>query len=365
MPVSWLSEPHAHKTALFEAVSKVDAGGRKLPTWKMSFRDFPEMRDRTAECYARAKKQPSRAIGRFLKRTFIRGRYNWARRYFLKHPEQLALCWQGLTGTRRAFMMGAQDAGAATLFAELAPLPGFKTLDPIGVNAESNIPQNPSTYGNVAPDAALLSDIRDRLTSRPSQRSDVGQAGALPDEVSNFLFVPLQVPDDSQMILFADWVGSMVGFVERIAVAAQSLPDGWHLRLKEHPSSKIRLTDTIERAIADGARMVLDNDTDSFEQLRASKGVLTVNSSMGLQAMLFDKPVYTTGRTFYALPGLTSHAHGPKELADLLANADKTTFNQEFRARFLTWLATEYYIRETDTGYDLDHISRKLAEARA
>ena len=33
-------------------------------------------------------------------------------------------------------------------------------------------------------------------------------------------FVPLQVPDDSQMVLFAGWTGGMPGFVAAIAAAA-------------------------------------------------------------------------------------------------------------------------------------------------
>ena len=111
--------------------------------------------------------------------------------------------------------------------------------------------------------------------------------------------------------------------------------------------------------------MVLDNETDSFEQLRASRAVVTVNSSMGLQAMFFNKPVVTTGRAFYAIPGLTTHASSAKRLSDLFEQAEALSFDPDFRQRFLTWLATEYYVKEDENGYDMDQLRARIAEARA
>lgn len=364
MPIAWLNEPHDDKRRFFQAIAEVDGQGHKLPTWPLSFHAYPETNARARDCLARAKKQPTSAIGRAIKLAFLKGRYNWARRYFTKHPDQIALCWQGLTGTRRAFMEGARDAGAARLFGELAPLPGFKTLDPCGVNAEGSVPQTPDAFDDVTPDTALIETLRNSFTARAPRRRDVGQAGKKTTD-SPYIFVPLQVPDDSQMVLFAGWVGSIEGFINALTVAAQALPDGWHLRLKEHPSSKIKLTDQINAAIKAGARIVLDNATDSFGQIRASRGVLTVNSSMGLQAMFFDVPVITTGRCFYAMPGLTTHAPDAVSLRAALEAADQATFDADFRARFLTWLAKDYYIGETEKNFDHAAIKSRIAEARA
>ena len=365
MTVAWLKEPHEAKLRFFNAISDADGAGRSMRTWTVSFRGFAQTSERADECLARAKKQPRWFGSRWLKRAFLKGRYNRARRHFQKHQDEIAVCWQGLTGARRAFMLGAIDAGADTLFAELAPLPGYKTLDPLGVNAEGSVPQDRFDFDGVAPQPEILASIAANFQSRQSRRSDVGQAGGLPSDSGPFLFVPLQVPDDSQMILFADWVQSAKGFVAELAKASSHLPDGWHLRLKEHPSSKIRLTRTIEKAIKNGARIVLDNETDSFEQLRASQGVVTVNSSMGLQAMFFDKPVITTGRAFYSMPGLTNHASSAKRLSDLFEQAKGLSFDPDFRQRFLTWLATEYYIKEDENGYDPAQLRARIAEARA
>ncbi|MEY1555028.1 capsular biosynthesis protein [Yoonia sp. R2331] len=359
--IAWLPEPpkHIEKARFFAAIAQAAGGGRALSPFAVSWCGFPETNARAADCLARAKRQPKGALGRVVKLAFLKGRYNYARRWFLKHPDHAALCWQGLTGARRAVMLGAQDASVPRLFAELSPLPGYLTLDPKGVNAEGSVPQDPAFYDNVDPDAALIARIKSQFQARAARRADVGQTSAdLPD--APYIFVPLQVPDDSQMILFAGWVGSASGFVAVLAAASQALPDGWHLRIKEHPSAKQPLTAEINAAIAAGARIALDNQTDSFAQLASSRAVLTVNSSMGLQAMFWDKPVITTGQAFYALPGLTHDASSDDALQSLLERVAGLPCDKGLRQRFLTWLATCYYIPQDGQGYDQARIAARL-----
>ncbi|CUX82842.1 hypothetical protein [Roseibaca calidilacus] len=342
--IAYLAEPNAEKQALFRAVARRLGYGQSLASWPISIRGYPETAARAEECLGRAKKQPRGTLGRALKRAFLKGRYNWARRWFSARPGAVAMCWQGLTGTRRAFIEGARDAGAPTLFAELAPLPGRWTLDAQGVNAENSVPRRWEAYDAVAPNYELLAGLREAFEARQPRRRDVGQSDAPLPEDARFLFVPLQVPDDSQMILFAGWCGGLEGFIDALAEASAALPEGWHLRLKEHPSAKRSVRARIERHIAAGARLELDNARDSFAQLEASAGVLTVNSSMGLQAMFFDKPVIVTGEAFFAFEGVAHPAGSPQELAQLLADPDALGHDGDLRARFLTWLAHDYYI---------------------
>ncbi|EEW27044.1 capsular polysaccharide export protein, LipB/KpsS family [Rhodobacter ferrooxidans] len=368
-PAEW----NARKEAVFAALALAGGGGRRLPVVFLSFRDFPETTDRVAKALARAKRQPKGALGRWLKRQLLRGQYNWARRYFARHPEHCAAAWNGLTGTRMAFLAGARDAGAAVLHAELAPLPGRITLDPAGVNAESAVPQDAGFYDTWAGDDPTRNGDQWRamgsgLTARASRRSDVGQGTAdLPD--TPFLFCPLQVPNDSQVTLFAGWCGGMAGFLAALAQAATHLPEGWHLRLKEHPSARQSLAPQLAPLLATG-RVVLDNAADSFAQLAASRGVVTLNSSMGLQAFFHDKPVVALGRAFFALPGLVTPAENQTALNAAFAGADTLTYDAAFRARFMNWLDQVYYPRFTFAQgqrpqADLAAFAEKVAQARS
>ncbi len=340
------AEYNDRKEAIFAALAKADAGGRRLRIIPLSFVDYPETAARVNAALARAKRQPQGTIGRWLKRQLIRGQYNWARRHFAQYPDRVAVVWNGLTGSRMAFMAGAKDAGAATLYAELAPFPGRITLDPAGVNAEGAVPQDPAFYRDwAAGDASRTGDgwraMGAGLTARPSRRSDVAQGGeALPD--APFLFCPLQVPDDSQVTLFAGWCGGMAGFLSALMQAAAALPEGWHLRLKEHPSARQSLKPLIVPLLATG-RVVLDNATDSFAQLAASRGIVTLNSSMGLQATFRDKPVVVVGRAFWALPGVALYAKDQAGLNAAFAAPHTLDFDPGLRAAFMNWLDREYY----------------------
>ncbi|MBC7139998.1 MAG: capsular biosynthesis protein [Defluviimonas sp.] len=344
------------QNSAFASIAAAAGGGRRLAFIGLSLRGFPETRARTAEALARAKRQPKGRAGRALKAALIAAQYNWSRRFFARHPGLVAMCWNGLTGSRRAYMQGAADAGARRLFVELAPLPGRITLDPAGVNAESSVPQDRAFYDDWAAGEPSRSGEGWRaagagLTARASRRGDVAQVGGGGLGEAPFLFVPLQVPDDSQMRLFAGWAGSLDGFVAALGEAARALPQGWQLRVKEHPSARVSLAPQIAAAaMASGGRIVTDNATDSFAQLAASRGVVTINSSMGLQAFFHDKPVIATGRAFWAQPGLVTVAGSAEALCAALAGAGTLAFDATFRARFMNWLDRDYYARVTKTA---------------
>ncbi len=351
------------KEAVFAALARVD-GGRRLRMIPLSFRDHPQTAARVDEALQRAKRQPKGAVARWFKRLLIRGQYNWARAYFAAHPDHVAVAWNGLGGSRRAFMTGARDAGAATLFAELAPFPGRVTLDPVGVNAEGAVPQDAGFYRSLAAGEDWRA-MGAGMAARVSRRADVGQGGdALPD--APFLFCPLQVPNDSQVTLFAGWTGGMPGFLVALERAVERLPDGWHLRIKEHPSAKVSLRAFIEPLLETG-RVELDNDTDSFAQLAASRGVVTLNSSMGLQAFFHDKPVVVLGHAFWALPGMVTRVEGQVGLDAAFAAPDALTFDAGLRAAFMNWLDRAYYPAFTWPGGEADMaaFAQRLEAARA
>ncbi len=350
-------EFNAKKSPVFRALAEVDGGAHRLwvvPLWPFG---WPETRARVDAALARAKKPGKSALTRALKRMLLTGQYNWSRRYFTRHPDRVAVAWNGLTGGRMVFLQAARDAGAATLYAELAPLPGRITLDPVGVNAESSIPQDPTFYRQFQ--GTGWREMGQSLTARPSRRADVMQTNdALPD--TPFLFCPLQVPDDSQVRLFAGWTQTYEGFIAALTQAANHLPQGWHLRLKEHPSAKTSLAEMLAPLLATG-RAVLDNSTDSFAQLAASKGVVTLNSSMGLQAFFHDKPVITLGRAYFALPGLVTPC--TDQTTTNAAFATPQTFDQPLRDGFMTWL-DGYYPHFTPEDFDHAAFRAKLDQSR-
>jgi capsular polysaccharide export protein len=203
------------------------------------------------------------------------------------------------------------------------------------------------------------------IVSRPSRRADVGQsASTLPE--TPYLFCPLQVPNDSQVTLFSGWTGGMAGFLAALQQAAQKLPDGWHLRLKEHPSARKSLADDLAPLLATG-RIILDNSTDSFAQVGGSRGVVTLNSSMGLQSFFFDKPVICLGLSLFAIDGLVTVAGSQADLNAAFSAPDALGFDADLRGQFVGWLLSAYYpaFQYTRDGVTFDRaaFTQKLALA--
>ena len=350
------AEYNARKEAVFTALAQAAGGGRRFRVIPMSFRDWPETAARVALAVSRAKHQPRWGVVKWLKRLLIRLQYNGARRYFAANANHIAVAWNGLAGSRLAFLMAARDAGARTLHAELAPFPGRITLDAVGVNAESSVPQGPAFYRAWATDNMRRDDtwraMGAHLTARTSRRQDVSQGGSsLPE--TPFIFCPLQVPDDTQVTLFAGWCSSMAGFLAALQQAAEHLPQGWHLRIKEHPSARQSLRPLLDPLLRTN-RIILDNGTDSFAQLSAAKAVVTLNSSMGLQAFFHDKPVIALGRAFWAMPDLVAPAEDQIQLNAAFASPETLTFSPVLRAMFMNWLDQVYYPRFSWPGGEAD-----------
>ena len=71
----------------------------------------------------------------------------------------------------------------------------------------------------------------------------------------------------------------------------------------------------------------------SAELLQKCEGVVTVNSSVGLEAFAYDKPVITLGESFYDGPGLTEHAGDLAALKALFRQIDTLSFDAEQRTQ--------------------------------
>jgi capsular polysaccharide export protein len=157
----------------------------------------------------------------------------------------------------------------------------------------------------------------------------------------------------------------MNGYLAALDQAARALPDGWHLRIKEHPSARTPLRPKIEAFR--NPNLIVDNDSDSFAQIAASRGVVTLNSSMGLQAFFYDKPVVALGRAFWALPGLVEAPQDQASLNARFASAAELSFDPALRAAFIHWLDRAYYPDFTADPLQFDHaaFAAKIEAAKA
>lgn len=350
MKYTYLKDGDPEIDAMLASVCMLGGEVRHLTDASLRLQGYPETRARVDQSLATAKRPPRSGLVRTLKRALYGAQYNAFRKYFDDNRDAVAVSWNGIKGTRRAFMGAARDAGRPTVFLERAPLPGRVTVDPAGVNQENSLPRDAAFYrswaaGDPARSGAGWMDLKAKLVARAPKRGDVAQGAARDDLAARpFIFCPLQVPDDTQIRQFSGWVGPIERYLAHLSDAVPSLPEGWHLRLKEHPSSRIPLGALLDEMVRrHGDRVVVDNITDTFHQVDCARAVVTLNSSVGLQAFFFGKPVIVLGLAFFRIPGLVTPVDGPAELARAFAGAAELGFDAALRDAFMNYLDQVYY----------------------
>jgi len=271
-----------------------------------------------------------------------------------KHLEasnvDVLLIWRGVQGRALLGRRAAEALGIQCLFLENAPVSGWAMADFRGIDAKSSIPKDPSFFAAWREQARIETDWRSLTGTMRASNSDSGRIGQSRrsdwSDDGNFLFIPFQLNRAGAHQHDGGWVADPAKLVEALAEASRALPPGWHLRLKPHPNAAGDLSSLLKTVSR--ARFVLDSHTNSLDQLAASRGVITVNSAMGLQAFLFGKPTVTLGSSWYGGHGRTVDARSNEELAALLAAPDDLRFDAAIRDDFLAFLFNDYFISKDD-----------------
>jgi hypothetical protein len=118
-----------------------------------------------------------------------------------------------------------------------------------------------------------------------------------------FVYFPLHVTDDYKIQRIIPHCADQASLVEQLADA---LPAGHDLVLKEHPMSLGRNSTSLLRRLRQrpNTRLV-DPYTNTHELIERSEAVAVISSTVGLEALLYDKPVLTLGQPYYGGFGVT------------------------------------------------------------
>lgn len=233
---------------------------------------------------------------------------------------------------------------------------GFSTLEENGVNGRSSLPSDPKEIRALAenlPDPVevrLENDLRDKVkkailhhignfflwpryrhyhTHRPTniffellgilprylkRTSRAARSKALLEDFfarpEPYFFFPLQLVTDSQIQLYSPYVRVQEAIADVLSSFAKSAFPKTRLLIRNHPldNGLIRYGDFIrgfaqELGIAD--RVVYVEDGNTSIMIQGARGVVLVNSTVGLMALEAGKPVFCLGSSIYNFRGLT------------------------------------------------------------
>lgn len=297
-------------------------------------------------------------------------RYGAIRKELQRANPDLLLIWRGVQGRALLGRLAAQSLNIPCVFVENAPVSGWGMADFHGIDATCSVPRDPrffAAWRQSATPAFDWRELRRKMRASPSNSGRVGQAprhdwtGEPP-----FLFVPFQLNRAGEHQHDGGWVADPARLATALADAARALPQGWQLRLKPHPNAAGDLATLLSGIGSD--RLKLDADTDSLAQLAASHGVITVNSALGFEAFLMDKPTITLGNSWYGGPGRTIEARSVEALADLLRQPEDLGFDPQIRDDLLCFLFNDYFhpIPALKAGQvELNMLAERAARHRA
>jgi len=148
-----------------------------------------------------------------------------------------------------------------------------------------------------------------------------------------FVYFPLHVTDDFKVKRVIPHCVDQEYIVQQLA---DTLPQGYDLVLKEHPVSIGRNPVRMLRRLARRANVRLVNPyTSSHELIRRSAAVAVISSTVGLEALLYDKPVLTLGQPFYSGYGVTLDVDSFREIREAVPALLSFQPDTERIARFL------------------------------
>jgi capsular polysaccharide export protein len=154
-----------------------------------------------------------------------------------------------------------------------------------------------------------------------------------------YFLVPLQVHNDAQVHVHSHF-DSVDAFISHVVLSfAAHAPADTTLVIKHHPMDRgyhdyTRLLKRLARAhgIQDRVRYIHDQHLPTL--LSHARGVVVINSTVGLSALHHGTPLKVCGDAIYDMNGLTYQG----ALDDFWYAAEKVPFNRELFARFQGYL---------------------------
>ena len=148
-----------------------------------------------------------------------------------------------------------------------------------------------------------------------------------------FVYFPLHVTDDYKIKRVIPHCVDQASLIEQVA---DSLPHGHDLVLKEHPMSVGRnALGMLRRLTRIGNVRLLEPYANSHELIQRSEAVAVISSTVGLEALMYAKPVLTLGQPFYSGYGVTLDVDSFREIREQVPALLRFRPEREHILRFL------------------------------
>lgn len=249
-------------------------------------------------------------------------------------------------GTRlqeASFRVIAQELGIPMLLTERGAFPKSVFLDPNDTGSEilRPIPECSAEILDNEYRCAVARYIKNYMKtdlSAHDQPSTVGQhairskLGLRQNE--RIIFYAAQVEDDANMLLYSPSFLTNLSFLTYVASAMRGIKDAV-LVVKPHPKE----AKTIPNLGSEfGIKMIVEREINIKDILPLASVVTTINSTVGFEALLYNKPVVVGGNAHYSHRGFTFD----------VSHSDRLISTEELHAFLKNPLFTNEQIQQKD-----------------
>ena len=271
-------------------------------------------------------------------------------------------------------------------------------VDSVGVNYDSSIPRNIQFYEDIEVNQNRLDTylfqpekaIRDEQgvfnyrkmfyehfgISINEKKEEVKSDNSInnhPDLPSEYIYVPFQLETDSQILKHSPNIKTMKELVEHTARALEeyNLINETNLKIiyKVHPlyksESNIMDLKGIKQICEQNANLIFLTTGNNKQLIQKAKAVITVNSTVGFEALMAYKPVIILGEAFYGIKGISYVVDNLGNLGDVITKALTSQVNKESIEKFIYYLRFDYFVEIFRTNPDeasIDRLVKKLLE---
>lgn len=151
-----------------------------------------------------------------------------------------------------------------------------------------------------------------------------------------YVFVPLQVNSDTQILVHSEYTG-IQEFISQVEKDFYQITGDFKLVFKLHPMEEGQNYQFDTRSIA--------STQDAQELLEGAEFIITINSTVGFEALQKLKKVIVLGEAFYKIPKITISS-SPKTFRHDLKNVveNKITVDKKAIAAFIHYVKNDYQI---------------------
>jgi len=223
------------------------------------------------------------------------------------------------------------------VFFENGVLPNTTTMDFKGVNASNSLPRNASFYEKLH--FSKGQTLPQQLVTREAKTKKKTFTTPLPEI---YIFVPFQVAYDTQIIQHSPWIPDMFEFYKILEWLSSQI--NIPFVLKEHPSDRVSDYTQLHQRASDKIHF---SSKETQVLIENADVVISINSSVVMESLLFSKRVMVLGEAFFAIDGIVKTAHSKEEMLAVLQGLENWEFDEGLVQKFLKYIYFDYLIPDS------------------